>query len=102
MASPSKKCAAAALGFLMFGHAGLGGMEWPDSTARLIENFGSPVDQGPTLGHSFQSTGVLRAAQAGEVIFQRHVDDEASLVPSPLGSWMAVDHGEGIIGTYAR
>lgn len=102
MAAHPGKYAALALGLILSGPAGLRGMEWPDPTARLIENFGAPGDYGPTLGHSFQSGGVLRAAQAGEVIFQRHADDGASLLPSPLGSWMAVDHGEGIVGTYAR
>lgn len=102
MEARSTTCTAVALGLFFFGHGVLGGIEWPDPTARLIENFGSPGSYGPTLGHSFQSNGVLRAAKAGEVIFQRKAEDGASLLPSPLGSWIAVDHGEGIIGTYAR
>jgi hypothetical protein len=42
------------------------------------------------------------AAEKGEVIFFRGGNDKASRLPSPLGAWTAVDHGDGLISIYSR
>jgi hypothetical protein len=42
------------------------------------------------------------AAETGEVIFSRGANDNASRLPSPLGTWTALDHGDGLISIYSR
>jgi hypothetical protein len=54
------------------------------------------------LGVSFESEGSVHAADRGELIFSRYGDNTASRLPSPLGAWIALDHGEGLISIYSR
>jgi hypothetical protein len=42
------------------------------------------------------------AADKGDVIFTRGREDSASRLPSPLGAWTALDHGDGLISIYSR
>jgi hypothetical protein len=42
------------------------------------------------------------AADNGDVIFTRGSEDSASRLPSPLGAWTALDHGDGLISIYSR
>jgi hypothetical protein len=41
------------------------------------------------------------AAEQGELLFQSR-EGGASRLPSPLGSWLALDHGDGIVSIYSR
>jgi len=80
----------------------LAAMNWPSETAVMTRNFGSNDRGKPVLGMVFAGdTGIL-AAENGEVIFTHNKDDNFSRLPSPLGAWTAVDHGDGLITIYSR
>jgi hypothetical protein len=80
--------------------------EWPSAEAKQALNFGAPDYGLPALGISFaanvESGGNVFSADTGEVIFSVTESDYARQIPSTLGAWVACDHGEGMIGIYAR
>jgi len=78
-----------------------GSMSWPCENAVLTSNFGANDRGSPILGMIFSGNTEVLAAEKGEVIFSRSSGD-ASLLPSPLGAWAAVDHGDGLISIYSR
>jgi len=80
----------------------LDAMDWPSQGAVLIRNFGSNDRGNPVLGMIFEGGTEVLAAEKGEVIFSRNRNDAASRLPSPLGAWVAVDHGDGLISIYSR
>jgi len=77
-------------------------LNWPSENAALVRNFGSNDRGLPVLGMIFNGGTDVLAAESGEVIFSRGKNDNASRLPSPLGAWMAVDHGDGLISIYSR
>jgi hypothetical protein len=77
-------------------------LDWPAAEGVLVNNFGGNNGGQPLLGTSFEAEGPLRAAGAGELIFAHSGADTASRLPSPLGAWMALDHGDGLISLYGR
>jgi hypothetical protein len=77
-------------------------MDWPSAEGTVTANFGLNEEGRPCLGMVFQSEGPILAAEGGELVFRRGQEDRASRLPSPLGSWMAYDHGDGILGIYSR
>jgi murein DD-endopeptidase MepM/ murein hydrolase activator NlpD len=77
-------------------------MEWPLPEAALVRNFGYNDRGRPILGIVFEGEGEVQAADRGELIFSRSGADKASRLPSPLGAWSAVDHGDGLISIYGR
>jgi hypothetical protein len=77
-------------------------IDWPSASGAIRKNFGWN-DQGlPNLGITFDTDEQLKAADTGEIFFSRREGDTASRLPSPLGAWMALDHGDGIVSIYAR
>ena len=80
----------------------LDAMNWTCEGAALIRNFGSNNRGRPALGMVFGGYTEVLAVENGEVIFSRGMDDTASRLPSPLGAWTAVDHGDGLISIYCR
>jgi len=77
-------------------------MDWPSASGAIRKNFGLN-DQGlPHLGITFDTDEQLKAADTGEIFFSRREGDTASRLPSPLGAWTALDHGDGIVSIYAR
>ena len=79
-------------------------MDWPSPQGTMIKNFGWNDGGQPQLGILFNTDGSVTAAEGGELLFF-HNDDEnisASRLPSPLGSFTALDHGDGIISIYSR
>ncbi|GHV95403.1 hypothetical protein AGMMS50293_17230 [Spirochaetia bacterium] len=80
----------------------LGAMDWPSQEAVMVRNFGWNDRGKPVLGTVFEGEGPVLAAETGEVIFSRRKDDIASRLPSPLGAWTALDHGDGLISIYSR
>jgi hypothetical protein len=68
----------------------------------LKKNFGWNDEGMPHLGMSFDASGPIFAADEGELLFHRPEGDTVSRLPSPLGSWTALDHGDGIISIYSR
>ncbi|MCL2410701.1 MAG: M23 family metallopeptidase [Treponema sp.] len=85
----------------------LNAMSWPSSEAVLVRNFGANNDGTPALGMAFAGETDVVAVKSGEVIFSRggsssQVCFAASRLPSPLGAWTAVDHGDGLISIYSR
>jgi len=77
-------------------------MSWPSENAVIVRNFGSNNRGMPVLGLVFGGGTDVLAAENGEVIFSRSKNDPASRLPSPLGAWTAVDHGDGLISIYSR
>jgi hypothetical protein len=77
-------------------------MDWPVKEGTLSSNFGSNDGGSPLLGDSFLSTGSIYPADVGELIFVHDPDNVASRFPSPMGSWMALDHGDNLVGLYGR
>jgi len=78
-------------------------MEWPLPDAVVVRNFGFNYQGTPTTGLVFAGDGDVLAVGDGEVIFHFSPGSgSASRFPSPLGAWMAVDHGNGLMSIYAR
>jgi hypothetical protein len=77
-------------------------MDWPGPGGTLTANFGVNEQGRPCLGTVFRSEGSIYSADKGELVFRRPQEDRASRLPSPLGSWLAYDHGDGILGIYSR
>ncbi|MCL2440739.1 MAG: M23 family metallopeptidase [Treponema sp.] len=77
-------------------------MGWPSGTASLVRNFGANDRGKPVMGMLFSGGEQILAAENGEIIFSRAKNDPASRLPSPLGAWTAVDHGDGLISIYSR
>ncbi|GHU64497.1 hypothetical protein FACS189447_01430 [Spirochaetia bacterium] len=77
-------------------------MDWPLDTGTMRNNFGWNNNGTPFLGTSFEAEDSVKAAESGELLYQHRKEDRASRLPSPLGSWLALDHGDGIISVYSR
>jgi hypothetical protein len=86
---------------LMFSGPPLDSMDWPSPTGKIINNFGYNNSGKPLLGIVFESEDPALAAEQGELLFQSR-EGGMSRLPSPLGSWLALDHGNGIISIYSR
>jgi len=88
--------------FFLFFAAKLFSMDWPSPSVLVTRNFGWNDNGTPHLGITFEDGDVISAAAAGELLFSRSGQDTASRLPSPLGSWLALDHADGIISIYSR
>jgi hypothetical protein len=77
-------------------------LDWPQDGDALRENFGRNNQGRPAPGAVFETGDPGKAAGGGELIFSRNSRDTASRLPSPLGAWSAVDHGDGLISVYGR
>jgi hypothetical protein len=75
---------------------------WPSEDAVLFRNFGSNDAGRPVLGMVFNGGTHVVAAEKGEVFFSGDKNHKASRLPSPLGAWTAIDHGDGLISIYSR
>ena len=87
---------------LLFLPGSVRAMDWPSADAVMIRNFGFNDQGRPALGTVFEGEGDVLAAEDGEVIFSRVRGETASRLPSPLGTWLALDHGDGLISVYSR
>jgi hypothetical protein len=76
-------------------------MDWPQADAVMAANFGGNGNGLPHLLTVFEGEGPVRASGAGEVIFV-NTAKSASRIPSPLGAWIALDHGDGLISIYSH
>jgi hypothetical protein len=85
----------------LFLPGGICAMDWPVQEG-LSRNFGWNDKGKPVLGNVFETEAPVLAAEDGELIFSRPGGDSASRLPSPLGAWTAVDHGDGLISIYSR
>jgi hypothetical protein len=54
------------------------------------------------LGDSFAVSASIFPADVGELVYIYDPDNSSSRFPSPLGSWMVLDHGDNILGLYCR
>jgi hypothetical protein len=88
--------------FFLFSVFRLFSMDWPSASVLPAKNFGWNNDGLPHMGVSFEGEGALKAVDAGELLFYSTERDRASRLPSPLGSWTALDHGDGIVSIYGR
>jgi hypothetical protein len=79
------------------------GMDWPSPSAQMIQNFGWNNEGRPRLGSAFTAADdPLQAAEGGELLFAHRETSTASRLPTPLGNWIAIDHGDGLISIYSR
>jgi hypothetical protein len=77
-------------------------MDWPSGAGVMTGNFGRNDDGTPLLGAEFEGEDPVTAADRGELLYFYRGGTYASRLPSPLGAWAAVDHGDGIISVYSR
>ena len=75
---------------------------WPLREGQLAANFGMSDGEIPLLGNYFAASGSVFPADVGELIFVHDPENPAARFSSPLGSWMAVDHGDNMVGIYGR
>lgn len=87
---------------LVLGVFRLAAIDWPVEDAVLRANFGKNQKGMPSLGTAFETAGPIRASEAGDLLFTHNPVERASRLPSPLGAWTALDHGDGIISIYSR
>jgi hypothetical protein len=92
-------CLAAMLGILK--SQAVFAMDWPQADAAAIANFGGNNRGQPHSQTVFEGEGPVRASGEGEVIFVNTANN-ASRIPSPLGRWIAIDHGDGLISVYSH
>ena len=95
-----KKIAAAAILFSasLFAFA----IGWPLREGKIAANFGINDGGIPLLGNVYAASGSVFPVDVGELIFVHDPENPASRFPSPLGSWMALDHGDNLAGIYSR
>ncbi|MDR2247473.1 MAG: M23 family metallopeptidase [Treponema sp.] len=91
---------AGALGIL--GIPAMFAMDWPSAEAVMTANFGGNDKGLPHVEITFVGEGPVRAAGEGEVIFVNTPRSTASRIPSPMGAWVAIDHGDGLISIYSH
>ena len=77
-------------------------LDWPSQNGTIINNFGWNDNGRPVLGMSFRVDGEIESSGAGEVLFMGGSRKGIRGLPSPLGTWTALDHGDGIISVYSR
>jgi hypothetical protein len=78
------------------------GMDWPSREGLMSRNFGLNDHGMAVKGVSFEADGPVRSADAGEMLFFNDPESSASRIPSPLGAWFALDHGDGLVSIYSR
>ena len=89
--------------FFVFKVSSIKAMDWPmDDNTVLVNNFGFNNKGRPILGSVFEGEGKIKAVDKGEIIYSSTGKESRSRLPSPLGSWNAVDHGNGLISIYSR
>jgi len=98
------KAAAAIAAIAALAGGGAIAMEWPLPGAALLRNFSFNDFGRPHPGVTLAGGGAVLASAAGEVFFVSSGLGvvPASGFPSPLGEWVAVDHGNGFVSVYAR
>jgi hypothetical protein len=77
-------------------------IDWPSDSRTIMHNFGWNDAGNPALFHSFASEGSIRSIDSGEILFIQDNSNASSNFTSPLGSWMAIEQGDGLIGIYSR
>jgi hypothetical protein len=77
-------------------------MDWPSGEGVMIKNFGWNDAGKPMAGVTFEAEGPIRAADTGELVFVHSPSNTASRLPSPLGSWIALGHRDGLVSIYGR
>ena len=77
-------------------------MDWPLPDAELVQNFGANDQGTPVLGTMLEGEGIIVATGPGELIFASSGKEAASRLPSPLGSWTAIAHSDGLVSIYSR
>ena len=86
---------------LLLSASALHAMDWPSLNGTLVSNFGWNDGGTPALGVSFTDVGPVNAADDGELLFAQNSSNTASQLPEPLGTWIAMDHGD-LISIYSR
>jgi hypothetical protein len=82
--------------------AAINAIDWPIAGVAPVSNFARNDGGTPLLGMTFAYEGPVYASEQGEVVFRRSISERVSGLPSPLGSWVAIDLGDGLVNIYAR
>jgi murein DD-endopeptidase MepM/ murein hydrolase activator NlpD len=77
-------------------------IDWPLPEAEIARNFGSNDQGTPVLGTMLEGGGTVFSTGSGELVFSSSGRETASRLPSPLGAWSAVAHGDGLVSIYSR
>ena len=92
----------AALALLLSASFFVFGIGWPVRDGRVAANFGMNDGGIPLLGYFIASAGSVFPSDVGDLVFEYNPENPAVRFPSPLGSWMAIDHGDNMVGIYSR
>lgn len=87
--------------FFLFAVAAIFAVDWPAPEMSPRAVFGQNVNGRPSVGMVLHGESPVRAMDAGEVIFVGSANDSSGL-PFTLGNWIAIDHGNGMVGVYGR
>ncbi|MDR0910607.1 MAG: hypothetical protein LBM77_12690 [Spirochaetaceae bacterium] len=76
-------------------------MDWPNS-GPIVRTFGWNDAGTPYLSIDIKDSGVIRAAETGEILFERNAstDDNKGRLPLPSRGWLALLHEAAIISIY--
>jgi len=77
-------------------------MDWPNTEEKLRSDFGHNDSGRPNVGLIFVAQGAVKSIDAGELVFVRESSDSMTALPTPLGSWVAIDHSDGLRSLYGR
>jgi len=77
-------------------------LEWPSENGIITGNFGWNDEGRPLSGIVFKAEGSINATGQGEILFLNKTWDNFRGLPSPLGTWLAINHNDGIISVYSR
>lgn len=95
---------AAGLLFFGAGAALLFAFDWPLSSPRIVQSFGTAAYGGFATGLALEAqNGLVKSAEEGELAFV--VDEKGGGVgrlPSTLGSYVVVEHPRGMVGVYGE
>ncbi|MFA6505523.1 MAG: M23 family metallopeptidase [Treponemataceae bacterium] len=81
------------------------GIDWPTTKNELHYSFGQNDHGRPSVGMLFSGNDSVRATDAGEIVFAAsggYFATQTDRFPYTLGSWIAVDHGNGIVSAYGN
>lgn len=77
-------------------------LDWPQAEGVPTISPGTNRQGHPAVGYTFKGEGPIRVAGAGELLFHAEESRNIDALPMPLGNWIAIDHGDGIISLYGN
>jgi hypothetical protein len=92
----------AAAVFVLLG-ASAAALDWPLSPPRVAATFGTYAKGRVVAGIALSSEdGIVRSAEDGELSFSLEDGANASGLPTPLGSYIVIEHQKGVAAIYSH